>query len=151
MTHDAAVIAALAEHIRLHRETFFHDAEAVAEREGMDLADLLEAVGWFSTTALPRYRGTAVMEAASAQATRLRHGALVKPASESRPDPVGAAWIDGRPGAAHYTDPKDSSRLARPCARCRNIFQPTAKRRLLCSLCFTNDSHDRLGALAVMP
>lgn len=31
-------------------------------------------------------------------------------------------------------------RPERACARCRNKFQPTKKRRLLCYACFTNDT-----------
>ena len=37
-------------------------------------------------------------------------------------------------------DPVLKGRSSRPCARCGNKFQPTFKRRLLCSRCFGNDN-----------
>ena len=139
-TPDPVLVAALAEHIRLHRETYFHDPEAVAEAEGIDLADLLDAVGWYRQVAEPRYRGTAVLAAASAMATGLRHGRRVKPATEINGygGAEGENHKDARPGALDCDKP-DPSRPERPCARCGNRFQPTLRRRMLCLHCFGDE------------
>lgn len=142
-THDRSLIAALAEHIALARAVMVSDVESVAEAAGMAPVDVLEAVGWYQAVAEPRYRGSSVLEAASALATRQRHGGLVRPASE-RPDLVAGAGDKGsKPGAlaGNHFDRKDLSRPERPCARCGNRFQPTVRRRMLCAHCYGDDDH----------
>ena len=144
-THDAAVIAALARHIVLARDLLRDDAEAVAEAHGMDAADVVEAVGWFRAIAEPRYRGSPALAAASKLATRLRHPVLIKPSSELRP-----ANVATDESTAAHVDTVDPDRPERPCARCQTRFRPTMRRRLLCTPCYADDSHDsRVGLSAL--
>ncbi|MCY4394989.1 MAG: hypothetical protein OXC10_07640 [Rhodospirillaceae bacterium] len=140
-THDALLIEALAAHIVLARELMVGDIETVAEAHGMTPAEAQQATGWFRAIAEPAYRGTAVLAAASARATRLRHGPPLRPAWDG-PDPTGA---DAEFSRAETKDRPDLSRPERPCARCRRRFQPTLRRRMLCGYCFRGDEEQDAG------
>ena len=130
---DPALVAALARLIVLHRETYFNDADAIAERHDMTPEAVAECVGWFKTTVEPRYRGTAILAAASELATRMRHGPPIMAAAERRPEASGGA------GEKHHVDPVDPDRPERGCARCGGRFRPTMRRRLLCRACYFDD------------
>ena len=79
-TPDPDAVHALAVCISIQRCLFRDTVEDVAERQKLTVAELLEALAWFSR-AEPRYRGTAEAEAAEAAATALRHP-LIQPATE---------------------------------------------------------------------
>ena len=144
---DGSIVYALALCIAAQRDLFRDSIEDVAEAHGCTVSELIENITWLRT-ATAHYAGTEIMNAAERLATALRGRDKIKPAAETRVDPVGPGSI--RPGAMHGRDPKDEECPERPCARCRTAFKPTAKRRLLCVACFTNDAHDRLGAMAMM-
>ena len=102
---DPALVAALARLIVLHRETYFNDADAIAERHDMTPEAVAECIGWFKTTVEPRYRGTAILAAASELATRMRHGPPIMAAAERRPEASRrgrrkAPCRSGRPGSS---------------------------------------------------
>ena len=42
--------------------------------------------------------------------------------------------------AVFLLDQKDLSRAERPCSCCRRVFQPTTRRRMMCSACYRNAS-----------
>ena len=62
---------------------------------------------------------------------------LIKAAGESYEElmAVGEASTGYR-GDGHRYDSPDKSRPERPCANCGGRFQPTIRRRMLCSHCY---------------
>ena len=133
-TNDDDVIVGLAKVIACQRDLFRDDAETVAAQRGWTVDQLIEAITWFRKVS-PHYRGP-ILDSAERAATAMR-----KPRIQACGE-IHAPVLSKETVAAHI-DPVDPTRPERPCARCRNIFQPTLKRRLLCRGCYADD--DRAG------